>query len=70
MTTILEALKDADNNLRVNNSDRWLYYDCINHVFVVMWRKCYARGATELYRGPDEERAVAALLGEDHDTNK
>ena len=68
MTTILEALKDDDSNVVIYNVDCRLYYDCIYSEYVVLQHKYRARHTTELYRGPDEHAAVAALLGEENDT--
>jgi len=68
MTTILEALKNNERNISVGNSQEctWMSYDSITGDFVVMGT--VGHKATELYRGPDEHAAVAALLGEQNDT--
>lgn len=58
MSAIVEALKDADNYVRLSCAGRWMYWDEVVGEWVVMksGRKgCIARTESEL-------RAISALL--------
>lgn len=60
--TILDALKDADYQVRVSDGGRWLVWDNRTNEFVVLERAAYARRSTECYRGDNEASAVKVLL--------
>jgi hypothetical protein len=64
MTTIIEALQDKDNRLRLTNFERWLVGDGEGR-WTVYERKAYAKKTTVVYEGFIESSAVAALLEED-----
>jgi hypothetical protein len=64
MTTIVDALQDKDNRLRLTNFERWLVGDGEGG-WTVYERKAYARKSTVVYDGFIESSAVAALLEED-----
>ena len=50
-----------------NSNNRWLITNWFGREYVVYERKPYARKTTQVYRGTDEEEAVAALLNLDED---
>lgn len=66
MTTIIEALQDKDNMIRVSCGDRWLVGDG-DGSWIVYEAKRYAKKTTVVYEGFIESSAVAALLEEDLD---
>ncbi len=61
--TIVELLKTGEIGARVTSgsADRWLYWDWQLEAWRTMEHRPY-KGTTELYSGPDEEQAVAALF--------
>lgn len=62
---IIEALKDENENLRISNGSRWLYWDTVLELWTVQERKPYAKRTTILYHGVDEQAAVAFFLGKE-----
>jgi hypothetical protein len=59
---IKEALKEA--RCRLSCGANWIYWDEAAQEWVVMTHRYHARKSEVLYRGMDEEAAVAALLDE------
>lgn len=64
MTTIIEALQEKDNRLRLTNFERWLVGDGEGG-WTVYERKAYAKKTIVVYKGFIETSAIAALLEED-----
>ena len=60
---IIGALKADSSQARVTCGNAWLYWDETTNEWIVLERKFGARKNTELYRGADESKAVAAMTG-------
>lgn len=58
--TIVEAMKDEDARLRINNGSRWLVYS--SGEWRVYEHRYYQRGTTLIIATVDESEAVAKLL--------
>jgi hypothetical protein len=61
---IIEAMKEE--NLRISNGNRWMYFDQITYEWVVCERSYGKKKNKELFRGffIEEHKAVKALLAD------
>jgi hypothetical protein len=59
--SIIEALQDEDNNLRVCHGWRWLVGDCFGG-WIVYERKPYYRKTKIIFTGENEYEAIFHLL--------
>jgi len=62
---IIQALKSDEAGVRVTIGWRWLYWDSDSFRWVVMEKGLYVRKSKIIIETPDQDAAVAALLGED-----
>ncbi|MCL4538035.1 MAG: hypothetical protein M1378_00275 [Bacteroidetes bacterium] len=62
--TITKALKNDNNSLRLEGGGRWLVWDSALEMRTVYEHKYRAKSSTVVYRGDDEQAAVAALLAD------
>lgn len=61
---IIEALKNDEHNLRISYGNRWLEWSEYHSLWVVYERKRDPHSTPIVIATDDEEKAVAALLGE------
>ena len=64
MSSIMEALKNKDNILRLSGGSRWLVWDDDIDMFIVYERKPYQKKTRILIETESEEEAVNKLVGE------
>jgi hypothetical protein len=60
--TIVEALKDKENNLRVSTTDKTLFYDSIADAWIVKKNKHRRLSTGIIIETNDEELAIEKLL--------
>lgn len=63
MSAIIDALKNQEENLRIDNGSRWLVWSDDN-TWTVYERTYGAKKTKRIISTTDEAQAVAALLGQ------
>ncbi len=59
---IIEALKNPDETIRLDNGEKWMVWDDVSEEWVVYQHKPYAKTAKIVAHTPNEDEAVAILL--------